>query len=197
MPNDREITEMLAKSFHLELDSQAQSDVEQNIENSDETAKFAQLSRMIQDSVADMVVATQNGDIDIAPGLSEAAKSRLRDSVAKAKSQTMSGTLLSDVTPTLPESSEGDSRNAESRFTLLRKIGEGGLGTVWLARDEDLKRRHQGDPAGQSRIPQTLATLSTRGSHHWPAGTPQRCTAIHVRREFANRQAVLRHAFSR
>ncbi|HBE71092.1 MAG TPA: hypothetical protein DDW52_23340 [Planctomycetaceae bacterium] len=36
----------------------------------------------------------------------------------------------------LPE----DSRHAVSRFTITKKIGEGGLGTVWLARDEKLKR---------------------------------------------------------
>lgn len=35
---------------------------------------------------------------------------------------------------------EQEDRRIDARYTLLRKLGQGGLGTVWLARDQNLRR---------------------------------------------------------
>ncbi len=46
--------------------------------------------------------------------------------------------LLDDTNPSRHPATE--SRQLVSRFTLTRKLAQGGLGSVWLARDEKLKR---------------------------------------------------------
>lgn len=144
MSNDRKASELLSKSFHQHLDDDEQLQLETNLASSDETAKFARLSRLIQDSVADVVSATQQGDPTVEVGLSDDAKRRLKDSVRKAQRESVLGTLESEVIPvergTSFQPQPGDTRFTQTRFTLLREIGRGGLGTVWLARDEDLRR---------------------------------------------------------
>ena len=143
MSNDHKASELLSKSFHGELTAAEQQEVNDNMSESEDSAKFAEISRLIQDSVTDIVTATQAGDPTVAPSLSPEAKRRLKESVRAAQIQSSGGTLASDVlltSPTSVQQQSGDTRIAQSQFTLLRQIGKGGLGTVWLARDEDLKR---------------------------------------------------------
>ena len=138
MQNDRTASELLSKSLHGKLTDDEQLRLDESLAENEEATAFANLSRMIQDSVAEVVSATEAGDVDIEEGLSEAAKSRMRTSVRKAKAESVAINVAATMAPFSPTA--GDGRMAESRFTMLRKIGQGGLGSVWLARDEDLKR---------------------------------------------------------
>ena len=144
MSNDRKSSELLSKSLHGLLSDGEQAELDKSVAENTEAANFAKLSRLIQDSVSDVVMSTTSGDPSVSPGLSEEAKNRLKESVRQAQFDSAAGTV-DDKLSTLAEvanveSEVGDARIAQAKFTLLRKIGQGGLGSVWLARDEDLKR---------------------------------------------------------
>ena len=50
------------------------------------------------------------------------------------------GKLLGIADDSMLPTSDNPARKVNARYTLLRKLGQGGLGTVWLARDENLRR---------------------------------------------------------
>jgi serine/threonine protein kinase len=154
MTDDKKASVLISKSLRYKLSGDEKSEVEENLENSPEARKFAKLSRLIQDSVRIATQSAVEDDAAIAPGLSNAAKDRLRSSVHKALSESAVSAVATtgkasdetQVERTLIASTEpgfDDSENhriVKSRFNIVRKLGEGGLGTVWLARDNRLKR---------------------------------------------------------
>lgn len=178
MLNDKRTSELITKSMSGILDSQQQQAVDSQMENSEQSRKFAALNKLIHDSISDVAKRSLDGDISVAPGLSQDARARMKNQLraesARLSQSSMEMTLVPDAgidadsntqnqfasvdgvaketatnaksatTPplTLPHSNlpATEARTVKTRFTLQKVLGAGGLGKVWLAHDETLRR---------------------------------------------------------
>lgn len=161
MPSDKQISELITKSLYGSVSQLEAEEIDRHLKSDEKSKAFAELSAAIKQSAAGFGSLAEQGEASVAPGLSQEAKDRLSASVAaeigKVKRESMLGETMSNLnenetsqsavvtTPGLSGSQNGltaerQDRTVNSKFTLIRKIGEGGLGTVWLARDEKLKR---------------------------------------------------------
>ena len=154
MPNDQQISELISKSLSGTLSTEQQDTINQQVAASQQSQNFAKLSKMIHESLSDIGRRSRDGDKSVTPGLSHEAVVRIKQSIRLQSSRssqfgiTVTGGAFHDsaITSTnamiqqLPGNSKADERSLRSKFVLTRELGKGGLGTVWLARDERLKR---------------------------------------------------------
>lgn len=155
--NDLTASELLSKSLSGQLTELEHQRLAEHLAHTPEAQSLASLSALIEKSLLDSsrVVESRPSVDNPEDRLSTLSKERMRRSIRAAQRESQ---ILGKSTSQRPASqlqvaqaettyyrsgSTGpvtESRQATTRFTLLRKIGQGGLGTVWLARDEQLKR---------------------------------------------------------
>lgn len=148
MLDDKSTSELISKSLFGAVTKEQQVKLDTQLAASEQSRNFASLSRMIQRSLSDIGQRSQNGDEQVGPGLGDDVKTRMKNSIRQesARLSQLGATLVGDSEKTghrvegFGSSHEDDERVLKSRFVLNRKIGQGGLGTVWLARDEKLQR---------------------------------------------------------
>ena len=156
LSNARTASKLVSKSLHQALSPEESVELDRHLKLDGNTRKFAEFSRLIQQSVSSAAASIVDGTDAGAPTLSSDSKQRLQDSINAASQEKLrlsqagllSSVRLSPGTPNaipspraIPLSVEsGGFKATASRFQLIRPLAEGGLGNVWLVRDERLNR---------------------------------------------------------
>ena len=162
--NDNQAAALISKSRSGKISPDEQRDLDDYLARSDASTDYDRFIDAIESSAASNAnnpLEELSETIDSTIHLSELSKERMRRSVqaseraaegssysipsnsgghlqvADANTEYYTGANHLDEEP---ETLEAERRVSETRFTLLQMIGEGGLGTVWLARDEKLGR---------------------------------------------------------
>ena len=146
MPDDRQVSELISQSMRRQLSDDEQQKVVESVEKNGETRKFAELSRKIHQSVAGLQPDSEASE----SALPEDMRQRLDNSVSQAIKEKLSmsraGLIRTHVNSTArppelePASDSNEMVDSTSRFHPIRKLATGGIGEVWVAKDEKLGR---------------------------------------------------------
>ena len=156
MSDDREISELISQSLRRKLSDAEQRKVGKHVEQNEEARKYAELSKTIQESVAGY---RPDDEVETGSVMSDDMRKRLQESVEGAIQEKLSmsqaglivgpssksdtrfdhGTSESDL-KFLDGNDRDDNKELVIRFQKIRKLATGGIGEVWVARDEKLGR---------------------------------------------------------
>jgi serine/threonine protein kinase len=145
MTDARKASELVSKSLREELSPEESAELSQYMV-CEETQKFAAASKLIQQSVVVGAKSIVDGDDSELPALSVDAKQRMRDSLNAASQEKLrlsQAGLLRSATVTGSRTTPQETKSGRavtSRFQVIRPLAEGGLGNVWLVRDEKMNR---------------------------------------------------------
>ena len=166
MSDDKKVSELISQSMRQRLSAEEEKQIEDSVDQSEESRKFAALSKQINESMSGLKPADE---AESKTPLPDDVRARLSDTVSWAVQEKLSMSQAGLITDSAsisdpdhfeydPTKSQDDYKEIVIRFQRIRKLATGGLGEVWIARDEKL---------GRSVVIKELNSVAKESSQAW------------------------------